>query len=91
LKGRKSGLFVNFGEFPCSWIRIRIIKTDPDPRHPNECDTGGSGSGSTTLHTNNRKRRYNKKNWMISVLRMMPTTKNQKNLYFQIEISEVIE
>ncbi len=29
LKGR-SGLFVNFGQFPCSWIRIRILNTDPD-------------------------------------------------------------
>ncbi len=24
LKGRKSGLFGNFGRFPCSWIQIRI-------------------------------------------------------------------
>ncbi len=24
LKGRKPGLFVNFGQFQCSWIRIRI-------------------------------------------------------------------
>jgi hypothetical protein len=24
LKGRKPGLFVNFGKFPCSWIRIRF-------------------------------------------------------------------
>jgi hypothetical protein len=28
LKGRKPGLFVNFGKFPCSWIRMRI----PFPR-----------------------------------------------------------
>jgi hypothetical protein len=44
LKGRKPGLFVNFGQFPCSWIRIRIPNTDPDPGQPNEC-----GSGSKTL------------------------------------------
>jgi hypothetical protein len=33
LKGRKSGFFVNFGEFPCSWIRIwiRIPNADRDP------------------------------------------------------------
>ncbi len=31
LKGRKPGLFLNFGQFPCSWIRIRIPNTDPDP------------------------------------------------------------
>jgi hypothetical protein len=36
-KGRKPGLFVNFGQFPCSWIRIRIPNTDPDPRQPNDC------------------------------------------------------
>ncbi len=29
LKGWKSGLFVNFGQFPCSWIRIS--NKDPDP------------------------------------------------------------
>ncbi len=34
LKGRKPGLFVNFGQFTCSWIRIRIPNTDPDPRQP---------------------------------------------------------
>ncbi len=39
MKGRKPGLFVNFGQFPCSWIRIRIPNTDADP----------GGSGSTTL------------------------------------------
>jgi hypothetical protein len=42
LKGRKSVyLIVNFGQFPCSWIRIRIstrfqdnqINADPDPQH----------------------------------------------------------
>jgi hypothetical protein len=44
---RKPGLFVNFGQFPCSRIRIRIpnkapdpgtaksmpIQADPDPQH----------------------------------------------------------
>ncbi len=40
-KGWKSGLFLNFGQFPCSWFRIWIqesqVKTDP------------CGSRSTTL------------------------------------------
>ncbi len=31
LKGWKSGLFVNFNQFPCSWIWIRIPNRDPDP------------------------------------------------------------
>jgi hypothetical protein len=46
LKSWKSGLFVNFGQFPCSWIRIqiRIANTDPDRREPNQC-----GPGSETL------------------------------------------
>jgi hypothetical protein len=31
-KDRKQGLFFNFGESPCSWIRIwiPIFNTDPD-------------------------------------------------------------
>jgi hypothetical protein len=47
LKSWKPGLFVNSGQFPCSWIRIRISKNgsgsrrsksmrvneDPDPIH----------------------------------------------------------
>jgi hypothetical protein len=37
LKGRKPGLFVNFGLFPCSWIRIHIPNTDPDLRQQNKC------------------------------------------------------
>ncbi len=32
-KGWNSSLFVNFVQFPGSWIRIRIAKTDPDPQH----------------------------------------------------------
>ncbi len=32
-KGRKLSFFVNF---PCSWIRIRIPNTDPDPREQTE-------------------------------------------------------
>jgi hypothetical protein len=40
LKGWKSGIFVNFCEFPYSWIRIwiRIPKTDqgPDPGEQNQ-------------------------------------------------------
>ncbi len=39
----KLGLFVNFGQFSCSWIRIPIHNTDPDPGQPNQW-------GSTTLH-----------------------------------------
>ncbi len=33
-----SGLFVNFDQFPCYWIRIRIRipYTDPDPGKPNQ-------------------------------------------------------
>ena len=27
----KLGLFVSFGQLLCSWIRIRIPNTDPDP------------------------------------------------------------
>ncbi len=45
-KDRKQGLFLNFGQFPCSWIRIRIPNRDLDPGQPNEC-----GSGSTSLLT----------------------------------------
>jgi hypothetical protein len=46
LKGWKSGLFVDFGQFPCPLIRIRIRipNTDPDPGEPNHY-----GSGSQTL------------------------------------------
>ncbi len=41
---KKAFLFAKFGQFQCSWIRIRIPNTDPDsdPRQRNEC-------GSTTL------------------------------------------
>ncbi len=39
LKGRKPCLLVNFCKFPCSWIRIHIPNTDPDPDpgQPNQC------------------------------------------------------
>jgi hypothetical protein len=37
VKGNKPGLIVNFGQFPFSWIRIRIPNTDPDPGQPNLC------------------------------------------------------
>jgi hypothetical protein len=40
LKGWKgSGLFVNFDQFSCSWIRIGIPSTDmdPDPGEQNQC------------------------------------------------------
>jgi hypothetical protein len=38
LKGRKPGLFVNFGKFPYYWIGICIPNKDPDPdpELPNE-------------------------------------------------------
>jgi hypothetical protein len=38
--------FVHFGQFPYSWIQIRIPRTDldPDPGEPNQC-----GSGYETL------------------------------------------
>ncbi len=47
LKGRKPGLFVNFCQLTCSWIRIRIPNTypDPNPRQPNEC-----GSRKIRIH-----------------------------------------
>ncbi len=36
--GTKSGLFLHFGRFPRSCIRIRIPNTDPDhPGEPNQC------------------------------------------------------
>ncbi len=35
-KGRKPGLFVNFDQFPCSWIRIRIPNMYPNPGQPNQ-------------------------------------------------------
>jgi hypothetical protein len=31
LEGRKRGLFLNFGRFPCSLVRILYSYTDPDP------------------------------------------------------------
>jgi hypothetical protein len=36
-KNRQLGLFVNFCQFPCSWIRIwiQIPNTDPDLEQPN--------------------------------------------------------
>jgi hypothetical protein len=35
-KGRKPGLFVNLGQFPCTWILIHIPNTYPDPGQPNQ-------------------------------------------------------
>jgi hypothetical protein len=35
-KGIKPDFFFNFDRFSCSWIRIRIPNTDPDPGQPNE-------------------------------------------------------
>jgi len=34
LENRNPGFLVNFGQFPSSWIRIRIPKTYPDPGDP---------------------------------------------------------
>jgi hypothetical protein len=51
LKCSESGLFVNFGQFPCSSIRISIPNTDLDPEEANQC-----GSGSTTLAKSKKKK-----------------------------------
>jgi hypothetical protein len=40
-EGLKTGLFVNFDPFPCSWISIP--NTNPDPEESKQC---GSGSGT---------------------------------------------
>ncbi len=52
--GRLKCLFVNFGQFPCSWILIQVPNTDPDPRKPNQC--WPMRIGSTTLFRNIRMR-----------------------------------
>jgi hypothetical protein len=39
LKGEKPGLFVMFGPFPCSWIRIRIPNADTDTGQPESADS----------------------------------------------------
>ncbi len=52
-KEPKPSLFVNFGQYPYSWIRIRIPNTNPDPKQPNECGSRWTGSGSTTLLLSN--------------------------------------
>jgi hypothetical protein len=52
LKGRKPGLFVNFGQFPCYWTRIRIPNTRICIRIQDSqmnAEPDGSGSGSITL------------------------------------------
>ncbi len=57
MKGRKSGLFVNFGQFPCYWIRILIPNTDPcgyldlDPQHRGRILSVPLDGGETTLET----------------------------------------
>jgi hypothetical protein len=33
------GLLLNFGQFSCSWIRIRISNKDPDPGQPSQCES----------------------------------------------------
>ncbi len=49
LKSLKSGLFVYFGQYPCSWIRIQESQTnaDPDPKTLTEI----GGNCSATVHT----------------------------------------
>ncbi len=46
LKGRKPGLFVNFGQFPCSWIQIRIRISNTDRIQDTLMNADPSGSGS---------------------------------------------
>jgi hypothetical protein len=47
LTGRKPRLFVNYGQFPCSWIRTCILNEYQDPGQTNQCR-----SGSTKLRIN---------------------------------------
>jgi hypothetical protein len=47
MKGKKAGFSVNFGKCSCSWIRIRISNTNPDPGQPKQC---GSGLPQHCLH-----------------------------------------
>ncbi len=51
-KGRTPGLFDNFGQFLCFWIRIRHPNTDPDPDSEINAYQCWSGFGSTTLAFN---------------------------------------
>jgi len=44
MERQETRLLVHFGQLPCSRVRIRIPKKDPDQRQPNQC-----GSGSTAL------------------------------------------
>jgi len=44
LQGKKPGLFVNFGQFPWTSIRMHIPNADPDLGQSNQC-----GFGSTIL------------------------------------------
>jgi hypothetical protein len=49
LKGRKTGLVVNVGQYPFSSIRIRVPDTDPDTGQPIQGGSMRSGSTSTPL------------------------------------------
>jgi hypothetical protein len=49
-KARKPGLLINFGQFPCSWIRIRISNTDPDPGQSSECGSRWIRIHKAALH-----------------------------------------
>jgi hypothetical protein len=55
LKGRKPGLFVNFGQFPCSWTWIRIPNIDPDPEQSKEC-----GSMLIWIHNTDKEKKEKK-------------------------------
>ncbi len=48
----KSGGFANFGQFPCSWfrIRIRIPNTDPDPYSQYGSKSGSRRAKSMRIH-----------------------------------------
>jgi hypothetical protein len=61
----KSVLFVNFSQFPCSWIRIRISNPDPDLGEPNQC-----GSGSTTYVLYPQHRHFFRFNQKIMVRKL---------------------
>jgi hypothetical protein len=59
LKGSEICLCINFGQFPCFWILIRIPDTDPDPEDQNQYE---SSSGSWTDFAVNKVEFFYKKN-----------------------------
>ncbi len=70
LKGWNSGLIVNFAQFSCSWIRIRI----PQYRCGSNGDLCGSGSPPPTKLCQNKKsiepnnKPWRGQNWLLSPL-----------------------